>query len=60
MGWKNYKRGRCRAEYNVNIIAIVSGEDINVMPAVNYVLKDTDHIKIISSKQDLNNLVKHM
>lgn len=57
---KTIKEADVRAEYNVNIIAIVSGEEINVMPSVNYVFKDTDHIKIISSKQDLNNLVKHM
>ena len=57
---KTIKEADVRAEYNVNIIAIVSGEDINVMPSVKYVFKDTDHIKIISSKQDFNNLVKHM
>ena len=44
--------------HNVYIIAIVNHKDgLIVMPGPDYVFKDTDHIKVLGKKKDVNKLI---
>lgn len=59
-GWagKTIKDVNVRAEYNINIIGIVSNGDVTIMPAAEYMFQPDDHIKIIAQKSDVNKLLK--
>ena len=55
---KTIKAINVRAVHNVYIIAIVNHKDgLIVMPGPDYVFKDTDHIKVLGKKKDVNKLI---
>ena len=55
---KSIRDVNVRAEYDVNIIGIVSGEETIIMPSADYTFYEQDHIKVISEKNNINKLLK--
>lgn len=55
---KSIKDVNVRAEYNINIIGIVSDGKVTIMPAADYQFQSEDHIKIIANRTDVNRLLK--
>lgn len=49
-----------RAEYNVNIIAIVSGGETTVMPPAEYCFKAGDHLKVLGEKKCVDEILRHI
>ena len=47
-------------EYNVNIIGIVSNGENIIMPSADYEFNRDDHIKVISEKNNIHNLLKNI
>ncbi len=45
-----------RKNYNVNIIAVKNGDEINPAPGANYVFKTNDHIMTIGKQKDIMKL----
>ena len=62
-GWqgKTIKEVNVRAEYNVNIIAIVQQNgEILVMPPADYVFKAGDHIKVLGQKKCIDEILNEI
>ncbi len=47
-----------RHKYNISILGIKNGEDINMLPPANYVIKENDHLMIIGSNEDVDRIIK--
>ena len=47
-----------RHKYNIRILGIKNGEDINMLPPANYVIKENDHLMIIGSNEDVDRIIK--
>lgn len=61
-GWegKTIRDVNVRAEYNVNIIAIVSGGETTVMPTADYRFKAGDHLKVLGEKKCVDEILQHI
>lgn len=57
---KSIRDVNVRAEYNVNIIGIVSNGENIIMPSADYEFNSDDHIKVISEKNNIHNLLKNI
>lgn len=57
---KTIREINVRANYDVNIIGIVSCGETIIMPSADYCFASGDHIKIISDQSSLKNLVKRI
>ncbi|MDO5402556.1 MAG: TrkA family potassium uptake protein [Eubacteriales bacterium] len=57
---KTIREINVRANYNVNIIGIVSGGETIIMPSADYSFASGDHIKVISDQNSLKKLVKRI
>ncbi len=57
---KSIRDVNVRAEYNVNIIGIVSNGENIIMPSADYEFNRDDHIKVISEKNNIHNLLKNI
>lgn len=55
---KSIREVNVRAEYNVNIIGIVSGEKTIIMPSADYIFCKDDHIKVLAQKECIEKIVK--
>ena len=45
-----------RKNYNINIIAVKNGDEINPAPGADYVFKTNDHIMVIGNQKDIAKL----
>lgn len=58
---KSIKDINVRAEYNVNIIAIVNAKGhIEVMPSADYCFRPGDHIKVIGRRRDVDRIIENI
>ena len=57
---KTIREVNVRAEYNVNIIAIVSGGETLIMPSAEYEFQKGDHIKALGKKECIDKIVKEI
>lgn len=57
---KSIRENDVRANFNVNIIGVVSGGETIIMPSADYKFMEGDHIKVISDQKSLKNLVKNI
>jgi trk system potassium uptake protein TrkA len=58
---KSIRELNVRAVYNVNIIAVVSGDGaINVMPNVDDTFGAGDHVKVLARKSEIEDILKKM
>lgn len=55
---KSIREVNVRAEYNVNIIGIVSGEETIIMPSADYIFCKGDHIKALAQRECIEKIVK--
>ncbi len=44
----------------MNIIGIVRGEDVQIMPDADYVFSNDEHIKVISDSNSVDAYLKHV
>lgn len=57
---KSIRDVNVRALYHINIIGIISGDQTIIMPDPNYVFSRGDHIKAISNKKDMDNMLRNI
>lgn len=57
---KSIKEADVRKKYKMNIIGIVHGEDVQIMPAADYVFSNDEHIKVISDSNSVDAYLKHV
>ena len=57
---KSIREVNVRAEYNVNIIGIVSGKETIIMPSADYIFKQDDHIKVLGEKKCVDKIIKNI
>lgn len=55
---KSIREVNVRAEYNVNIIGIVTKQETIIMPSADYIFKKQDHIKVLAEKECVESIVK--
>lgn len=53
MGRKNLRQLDIRGKYNINVVAIHSGEDFNGAPDPDQILNERDSLIVIGNKEDL-------
>ena len=46
-----------RAKYHISIFGIRNGEDFDILPQVNYVMKEDDHLMVVGLKKDIDRLL---
>ena len=49
-----------RKKYKMNIIGIVHGEDVQIMPSADYRFSSDEHIKVISDNDSVDAYLKHV
>ncbi len=57
---KSIKDVNVRAEYNINIIGIVSDGTTMIMPSADYIFCENDHIKVISERENIRDILQHI
>ena len=50
---KSIKELNVRAKYNLNILAVKKGTDLNPAPGPSYVFKETDHVVVLGKDSDI-------
>lgn len=57
---KSIKDSDFRKKYKMNIIGIVKGEEVLIMPGAEYVFSSDEHIKVISDSNSVDDYLKHV
>lgn len=56
---KSIKELNVRAKYNLNILAVKKGTDLNPAPGPSYVFKETDHVVVLGKDSDIISLTSN-
>ncbi len=56
---KSIKELNVRAKYNLNILAVKKGADLNPAPGPSYVFKETDHVVVLGKDSDIISLTSN-
>lgn len=57
---KSIREADVRKKYKMNIIGIVHGEDVQIMPSADYRFSSDEHIKVISDNDSVDAYLKHV
>ena len=57
---KSIREADVRKKYKMNIIGIVRGEEVQIMPSADYVFSSDEHIKVISDSESVDDYLKHI
>lgn len=54
---KSIKDLNIRNKYNINIMGTKRGEDVNMMPKADYVIREDEHLMVMGRKSDIGKII---
>lgn len=55
---KSIRQTEARGKYKVNILGVKKGEALNMMPGVDYIFKEDEHLMVLGHEKDVERLLK--
>lgn len=55
---KSIRQTEARGKYKVNILGAKKGEALNMMPGVDYIFKEDEHLMVLGHEKDVERLLK--
>ena len=55
---KSIRQTEARGKHKVNILGVKKGEELNMMPGVDYVFKEDEHLMVLGHEKDVEKLLK--